>query len=83
MGRSLTGRAGTFNPAGSQPSVILDHTTLVMVSLPAAGTTLLFHEEPKYNLMSFRWLVFSQGRQSQEMLPWCLLLKHPRARATY
>ena len=80
MGRSLAGRARTFNPVGSQPSVIPYPTTLVTVSLPAVGPMLFFHEDPKFNLMSFLRLIFSQGRQSQETHPQYLLLKHPGAR---
>lgn len=73
MGWSLASRAGTFNPLGSQPSVIPYPAMLVAVSLPAAGSTLFLYEKPKSNWMSFLRLIFSQDRQSQDTHPWYLL----------
>lgn len=79
MGWSLAGRAGTFNPVGSQPSVIPYPAVLVALSMPAAGSTLFLYEKPKSNLMSFLRLVFSKDRQSQDTHPWYLLRQHPGA----
>lgn len=71
--RSLTGRAGTFNPVGSQLSVIPYPAMLVAVCLLAAGSALFLYEKPKSNLMSFLRLIFPKDRHSQETHLWYLL----------
>jgi len=77
-GPTLAGlwQAGLGHSAGSQSSVIPDHATLVHITGRDTVTTLFLHEEPTYNFMSFLRLMIPQGKQSQETLPWYLLLKH-------